>query len=168
MVVPTSEVGYTSATTRRETTKSVADVWWHWILKKNYANCESVYLFYSNPVFKQTIDIHIYYTAMYNTVNSSPSLPVSAYIQAIITPMHYLDLTEKPYSSTHINLGGERSHSLDTNVIKPVKTLQNWTKKQLYIKDKNILQNFNTECRQYNIPCSIQCTVQPQVPVRCR
>jgi hypothetical protein len=31
MGVPTSEVGYTSATTGRETTKSM---WWHWIKKK--------------------------------------------------------------------------------------------------------------------------------------
>jgi hypothetical protein len=30
MGVPTSEVGYTSATTRRETTKSMTDMWWHW------------------------------------------------------------------------------------------------------------------------------------------
>jgi hypothetical protein len=60
---------------------------------------------------------------MYNTVSSSSRLPVSAYIQAIITPMHYLELSDKPYSSAHINLGGEISHSLDTNVIKPVKTV---------------------------------------------
>jgi hypothetical protein len=30
MGVPTSEVGYTSATTGRETTKSIRDMWWHW------------------------------------------------------------------------------------------------------------------------------------------
>jgi hypothetical protein len=30
MGIPTSEVGYTSATTRRETTKSMTDMWWHW------------------------------------------------------------------------------------------------------------------------------------------
>jgi hypothetical protein len=29
MGVPTSEVGYTSATTRKETTKSMTDMWWH-------------------------------------------------------------------------------------------------------------------------------------------
>jgi hypothetical protein len=34
MGVPTSEVGYTSATTRRETTKSIRDMWWHWRKKK--------------------------------------------------------------------------------------------------------------------------------------
>jgi hypothetical protein len=34
MGVPTSEVGYTLATTRRETTKSMKDMWWHWIKKK--------------------------------------------------------------------------------------------------------------------------------------
>jgi hypothetical protein len=35
MGVPTSEVGYISATAERETTKSMIDMWWHWILKKN-------------------------------------------------------------------------------------------------------------------------------------
>jgi hypothetical protein len=35
MGIPTSEVGYTSAITRRETTKSMMDMWWHWI-KKNF------------------------------------------------------------------------------------------------------------------------------------
>jgi hypothetical protein len=34
MGVPTSEVSYTSATTGRETTKSMTDMWWHWIKKK--------------------------------------------------------------------------------------------------------------------------------------
>jgi hypothetical protein len=34
MGVPNSEVSYTSATTGRETTKSMTDMWWHWI-KKN-------------------------------------------------------------------------------------------------------------------------------------
>jgi hypothetical protein len=34
MGVPSSEVGYTSATTGRETTKSMTDMWWHWIKKK--------------------------------------------------------------------------------------------------------------------------------------
>jgi hypothetical protein len=29
MGIPTSEVGYTSATTRRETTKSITDMWWY-------------------------------------------------------------------------------------------------------------------------------------------
>jgi hypothetical protein len=33
MGVPTSEVGYNSATTKRETTKSMTDMWWHWIKK---------------------------------------------------------------------------------------------------------------------------------------
>jgi hypothetical protein len=33
MGVPTSEVGYTSATTGRETTKSIRDMWWLWIKK---------------------------------------------------------------------------------------------------------------------------------------
>jgi hypothetical protein len=30
MVVPTSEVGYTIAITRRETTKVHKNMWWHW------------------------------------------------------------------------------------------------------------------------------------------
>jgi hypothetical protein len=30
MDVPTSEVGYTLATGRRETIKSMMDMWWHW------------------------------------------------------------------------------------------------------------------------------------------
>jgi len=30
MRVPTSEVGYTIATTRRETTKVRKNMWWHW------------------------------------------------------------------------------------------------------------------------------------------
>jgi hypothetical protein len=33
MGFPTSEVGYISATTRRETMKSIRDMWWHWIKK---------------------------------------------------------------------------------------------------------------------------------------
>jgi hypothetical protein len=34
MGVPASEVGYTSATTGRETMKSMMDMWWHWKNKK--------------------------------------------------------------------------------------------------------------------------------------
>jgi hypothetical protein len=47
----------------------------------------------------------IYYTALYNTVNISSRLPVLAYLQAIVTPIHYLELREKPYTSAHISLG---------------------------------------------------------------
>jgi hypothetical protein len=37
MGVPTSEVGYTSATTRRGgTMKSIRDMWRHWIKKNTY------------------------------------------------------------------------------------------------------------------------------------
>jgi hypothetical protein len=44
MGVPTSEVGYSLATTRRETTKVHKNMWWHWGKKKlyiatNYNNC---------------------------------------------------------------------------------------------------------------------------------
>jgi len=35
MGVPTSEVGYTIATTRRETKKVHKNMWWHWGRKKN-------------------------------------------------------------------------------------------------------------------------------------
>jgi len=35
MGVPTSEVGYTIATTRRETTKVHENMWWHWRKKKS-------------------------------------------------------------------------------------------------------------------------------------
>jgi hypothetical protein len=34
MGVPSSEVGYSSATTRRETTKSIRNMWWYWKEKK--------------------------------------------------------------------------------------------------------------------------------------
>jgi hypothetical protein len=34
MGVPDSEVGYTSATTGGETTKSIRDMWWHWKKKR--------------------------------------------------------------------------------------------------------------------------------------
>ena len=34
MDVPTSEVGYTIATTRRETTEVHKNVWWHWEKEK--------------------------------------------------------------------------------------------------------------------------------------
>ena len=42
MGVPTSEVGYTIATTRRETTKVHKNTWWHW--KKKY-------IFYKLSIF---------------------------------------------------------------------------------------------------------------------
>jgi hypothetical protein len=41
MGVPTSEVSYTSATTRRETTKSKVDMWWYWIKKKHSPEVKS-------------------------------------------------------------------------------------------------------------------------------
>jgi hypothetical protein len=60
---------------------------------------------------------------MHNTVNSSSRLPVSAYTQAIVRPIHYTGLTKKkknPNHSPYINLG-KRSHSLYINAIKLVK-----------------------------------------------
>jgi hypothetical protein len=44
MGVPTSEVGYTSATTRRETTKSMTGMWWYWIKKHFEINMAAVKL----------------------------------------------------------------------------------------------------------------------------
>jgi hypothetical protein len=51
MGFPTSEVGYTSATTRRKTTKSMMDMWWHWI-KKNTYNINNVY---STPLISHNL-----------------------------------------------------------------------------------------------------------------
>jgi hypothetical protein len=39
MGVPTSEEGYTSATTRREIMKSKMDMWWHWIKENKPLSC---------------------------------------------------------------------------------------------------------------------------------
>jgi hypothetical protein len=36
MGAPNSEVGYTSAITRRGSTKSIRVMWWHWRKKKHY------------------------------------------------------------------------------------------------------------------------------------
>jgi hypothetical protein len=33
---PTSEVGYTSAAAGKEITKSIRDMWWHWIKENIY------------------------------------------------------------------------------------------------------------------------------------
>jgi hypothetical protein len=46
MGVPASEVGYTLATTRRETMKSMTDMWWHW-KKKN----KKIYIVATFPLF---------------------------------------------------------------------------------------------------------------------
>jgi len=67
-----------------------------------------------------SIDTFIYYTFMHNTVNSSSSLPFSADIRAIVRTIHCLELMKQPYNSAHINLG-KRSHSHDTNIVKPIK-----------------------------------------------
>jgi hypothetical protein len=42
MGIPTSEVGYASATTRRETTEFMMDMWWHWRKKKKRKVLENV------------------------------------------------------------------------------------------------------------------------------
>jgi hypothetical protein len=49
MGVPTSEVGYTSATTRRETTKYIRDMWWHWIKKKKKSG--NINRYYNTIIF---------------------------------------------------------------------------------------------------------------------
>ena len=57
---------------------------------------------------------------MHNIVNSSSRFPVSADIQAIVRPIHCLELMKQAYNSAHITLG-KRSHSHDTNIILVVK-----------------------------------------------
>ena len=46
-------------------------------------------------------DIFTYYTVLHNPINNSSMLPVSAYLQAIIISVHYLELT-KPHTVVHI------------------------------------------------------------------
>jgi low temperature requirement protein LtrA len=62
MGIPTSEVGYTSATTGRETTKFMTDMWWHWktttktttTLMNNYSkNAGNLILLLIKPPFLQ-------------------------------------------------------------------------------------------------------------------
>ena len=61
----------------------------------------------------------VYNTGVHNTVNYSSRLPISAYIHAIIRPIHYLDRNEKekkkPYNVPYIKLG-KRFHFLHPNV----------------------------------------------------
>ena len=51
MGVPTSEVGYTIATTRRETTKVHKNMWWHWRKKKTFFRSSSTDSSYLNFCF---------------------------------------------------------------------------------------------------------------------
>jgi len=44
MGIPTSEVGYTIATTRTETTKVHKNMWWHWEKKKTLTIIQLTYL----------------------------------------------------------------------------------------------------------------------------
>jgi hypothetical protein len=53
MGVSTSEVGYISATARRETTKSMTDMWWHWETITN--NIFNIVL----PPFKWSLSDHV-------------------------------------------------------------------------------------------------------------
>ena len=52
MGVPTSEVGYTIATTRRETTKVHKNMWWHWggNLREKVLSLTASYTFASHEV----------------------------------------------------------------------------------------------------------------------
>ena len=52
------------------------------------------------PIVPRSIHVFIYYAVKHN---SSSRLPVTAYIPAIIRPMHYLELNEKPYSDLYIS-----------------------------------------------------------------
>ena len=73
MGVPTSEVSYTIATTRRETTKVHKNMWWHWGGGDNIAslttletpNCAVLYYFnvYFN-IHKLELFAHILYLLM--------------------------------------------------------------------------------------------------------
>ena len=55
MDVPTSEVGYTIATTRRETTKVRKNVWWHWTKTKK----EFIILLYVHIQGDQKVSMHL-------------------------------------------------------------------------------------------------------------
>jgi hypothetical protein len=59
MGVPTSEVGYASATTRRETMKSMTDMWWHWKTTTTY-----------NTVIYANISFHIRAPASTNIIQT--------------------------------------------------------------------------------------------------
>ena len=60
------------------------------------------------PYVLWSVHICIYYTVMHNTVNNSSRFPVSADIQAIVRPIHCIELMKQPYN---------RSHSHDKNII---------------------------------------------------
>jgi hypothetical protein len=67
MGVPTSEVGYTSATTGRETTKSIRDMWWHWIKK----TCDPDYVsrtFHKTLLFNPSVT-YVYLTLYGTSMN---------------------------------------------------------------------------------------------------
>jgi len=83
------------------------------------------------------IRIFIQSTVLHNTNNNFRGYYVSAYNQAIIRPIHYLELMRNPYNSTYrsINLG-KISHSPYTHVIKLVKNGLKLDEKKLYIKTR--------------------------------
>ena len=54
------------------------------------------------PVVLLSVDIFICHTILYTPVSSSSRLPVLAYFKAIITLIHYLELTKKKHTIVHI------------------------------------------------------------------
>ena len=57
MDVPNSEVGYTIATTRRETTKVHKNMWWHWRKKNDNKN--------EKPACAKRTYIHLYFAGVH-------------------------------------------------------------------------------------------------------
>jgi len=57
MGVPTSEVGYTIATTRRETAKVHKNMWWHWIIHRHYCHHHRLFCCYCCAVIKYEGDV---------------------------------------------------------------------------------------------------------------
>lgn len=49
---------------------------------------------------------------MHNMGNNFSRSPVSAYIQSIIRPIHYLELKKTPHSSPYINLANRSVDSV--------------------------------------------------------
>ena len=52
-----SEVGYTIATTRRETTKVHKNMWWHWIIHRHYCHHHRLFCCYCCAVIKYEGDV---------------------------------------------------------------------------------------------------------------
>ena len=77
MGVPTSEVGYTIATTRRETTKVHKNMWWHWREKKKNAFSFSAKLF---PSLKLCMHFSFFFFLFKPHVSPIPPSLVRAFL----------------------------------------------------------------------------------------